>query len=191
MHIFRRQILNVYPTLTTTRPRTWPDRISGATPNTSESANFSRHHGQFLAVQIGFQAFPGFPPSLNGTHHGVDAVKTHTPQNERGNRSRQVHTTGKAARGYRSAIARHRQQVAKRVGTHGIDRASPALLRQRLGRSCKLLAVDDFGRTQPLQVIGLLRPARDRMNHKAALGENRDRNRTDAAGRACHRDRPA
>ena len=79
---------------------------------------------------------------------GVDAVKTHPAQNEWRNRSRRVHTTGKAAGGYRSAIAGHRQKVRKRVGTHGIDRASPALLCKRLGRSCELLAVDDLGCTR-------------------------------------------
>ena len=46
-------------------------------------ADFPGHGGQFRAVQVGFQPFPcGFAAGQR-THHRVDAVKTHTPQNKR------------------------------------------------------------------------------------------------------------
>ena len=82
----------------------------------------------------------------------------------------QIHTAGKPARGYRSAIAGHRQQIRQRGRTDRIDRASPALFRQRLGRTGQLLALDDLGGAQPFEVVSLLRPAGHRVDCKAALG---------------------
>src|SRR4030095_1221899 len=71
-------------------------------------AYFPGYHGQFLAVQVAFQAFPRFAAAVERAHHGIDAVKTHATQNERGDLGREAHPAGKTAARSRSAIPDHR-----------------------------------------------------------------------------------
>ena len=65
----------VYPILTTIRPRTLPSTRSPGPPQNVGKAYFAGHRGQFLAVQVGFQAFPGLPAALDRAHHRIRCRK--------------------------------------------------------------------------------------------------------------------
>ena len=55
----------------------------------------------------------------------------------------------------------------------------------------ELVAVDDLGGAEALEIVGLLRPPGRGDDVVAELGEQRDRDRADAAGGAGHHDRAA
>ena len=183
---------HVYPILTTIRPRTWPARMAAAASDTPESAISRVIAASFWRSRSVSRRFHASCRRGSGHMHRIDAVKTHPAQNKRGDRAGQVHAAGKAAGGHRPAIAGHRQQVGERRGADRVDCAGPALLGERLGRAGQLLALDDLGRAQAFEIIGLLRPAgRRACTVKAALGQQGDRHRADAAGGAGHRHRAA
>src|SRR5262249_57673940 len=82
-----------------------------------------------------------------------------------------------------------RQQVRKGCGPYRIYGPGPALLCERPCGPRKLLAVDDLLSPEPLQVIGFPGASGYRMNGKAALGEDCDRDGPDAAPPTPHPDR--
>ena len=73
--------------------------------------------------------------------------------------------------------------------TDGVDAGDPALLAERAAGRRQLVAVDDLGCTEALEIVGLLGPAGRGDDMPAGLGEQGDRDRTDAAGRARDHDR--
>ena len=57
------------------------------------------------------------------------------------------------------------------------------------GRTGQFLALDDFGGAEPLEIVDLRRAAGRGDHVIAELGQQRDRDRADAAGRAGDDDR--
>ena len=56
-------------------------------------------------------------------------------------------------------VFRHREHVGERGRADRVDAAGPALLGERPRRPGQFLALDDLGGAEPLEIVGLLRPA--------------------------------
>ena len=124
------------PTLMTTRPRTWPFRICGASVSTSLSRAVRDGGGQLRHIEIARQSLPRLHPPRPRALHGIDARKRHAAQNEGRNRRRQIHPLRQSARGNRAAIARRGQHVRQRFRARRNRPRRPIVPSPAAGRRC-------------------------------------------------------
>ena len=139
-----RASLEVYPILTTTRPRIPPSTIrrpASMTPDRSISLVIAVSLPASRSDASRFQASCRLS---RGHITEFDTDERHPAQNEWGDRRRQIHPAGQPAGGDRAAIAGHRQHVGQCARPDGIDAAGPSLLAKWFDRADELLALDDF-----------------------------------------------
>jgi hypothetical protein len=148
-----------------------------------------RHRRQLLTVEIARETLPRFQPARLRAHHRIDAEQRDAAQDEGRDRGRQVHALRQAAGGDSAAVFGHRQDIGERVRADGIDAGDPALLAERAPRPGEFVPIDDLGCAKALEVISFLRPAGRGDDMPAGLGEQRGRDRADAAGCAGDDDR--
>ena len=148
--------------------------------------HLARHRLQGVGVEHLAEAGPRRRPALGRAHHGVDAVQRDPAQQERDDRRRQVVAAGQTAGRDGAAVARLGEDVGERGAADGVDGAGPALGQQRsLRRAGDLGPVDDGGGPDGAQRVALrVDPARRRRDLVAEPGQQADRRRADAAGRA-------
>ena len=154
-------------------------------------ADLARHLVEPRADDVAGDQLPGAGPGRVVDVDAVDAVERDAAQDERHHRRREVAALGQAAGGDGAVPAGRGADVGERVAADRIDRAGPALALQGLAGRGELGTIDHLDRAQVLEVLLFLRPA-GRCGHGVAEpGEQRRRDRADAARRAGDQDRPA
>ena len=138
------------------RPRTLPARMCGASSGTAYPERVCAIAAS-LAVQVLRQPCPGLLAQRLGRHHAVDARERDAAQDEGRHAGRQVHALRQAAGGDRAAVFGAARRALARVWLP-TESTAPAQrsLASGLPGADKLGAVDDFGRRQALQSLGLV-----------------------------------